>query len=228
MSKLRAFVHLDFMTAKTGFQWQVAVFYLGIIIITTSVARMALIPAWLVMSFMGSFFTAPFSVGEPRNMDALYATLNVNAQTVVKGRYIYVFTALGLSGLLTALMIGICLLLENILDINTYAGAALGLIASLLAMNVFTLSMQLPIYFKFGIAKSGGWAGLPSILLMLLPLFLFTGFLRHDFVERVLRLLEYPPAVAAGFGLVLLALAVMVYVSYRVSVRLYTHTKREF
>ncbi|MCL1787199.1 MAG: ABC-2 transporter permease [Defluviitaleaceae bacterium] len=228
MGKLRAFVQLDFMTAKTGFQPQTVLIYLAITVAVLLFVRNAITVVWILASFALSFINMPFGIGESRNMDALYAMLNVSRKTVVKGRYIYAFTVLALAVVLCLLVGGVVLLLESVLDTNLYAGATFGIIATIAAINVFTISTQLPIFFRFGLGKSAGWTAIPNILIMLVPLFYFNMFLRPDFDGRIFALLENPAVVIAGLAAVVTLLTVVVYVSYRVSVKFYIHTKREF
>jgi len=228
MGKLNAFVRLDFLTAKPGLSSHATLIYAVLLIIITVFTRNIIVAVFQLMAFANNFAVMPFSIGEARNMDALYPTLNIDRKTVVKGRYIYVLTILIL-GVVGALLVAWGgLHLENALSTNLHSRAALGSIAAFTLMTILNIATQLPLHFKLGLAKSGAWTSIPNIVLMLIPLFLFSMFYTGRISEWISEFLANPLLLWTGITGVILVLAVVVYVSYRLSVRFYTNTKREF
>ena len=223
---LKSFIKLDFLTAKIGFSPTTLIFYLVLIAALTILMRSLTQTVWLLMYFMNGFVLLPFSIGEPRQMDTLYITLNIDRRTVVRGRYVYSLIMLACGIALSSAIVGIGILSENIFDIDIHAVYSLLMIPALGLMLVITHIIELPIVFKFTLVKSGIFTSIPYILLMIGAM-LFTGrLMNEEFLERFSRFTENTPLVLGAAAGIVLVICVLFYISYRLSVAFYS--RRDF
>jgi len=225
-SNLKSFVKLDFLTARPGYSIGAMIFYVGLIITMTLILRSVVQTVWLLMFFLNSFISLPFSLGERHNMDALYINLNVNRKTVVMGRYIYAMIIWACGVFLTFAIAGISLLLEHILDINIDAEISIWIAVALSIMLILTQAMQLPIYFKFSHTKSNLYTMIPYIGLMLGSMLLMTFMRGEEFVENLVEVLASPSQWGLVLAVVVVVVCAFVYGSYRLALKFYS--TREF
>lgn len=130
-------------------------------------------PSFIIGTLMmyGLFYTAyPFAIGEKTKTDLLFASLPLQRQNLVFGRYLFAFIInLGSAAiaLLFALVVSFFMQQEFVLE-ETLA-TILG------CFFLFTLmeSIQLPFYFKFGYTKAKLFVFLPILFIPALVFFLF-------------------------------------------------------
>lgn len=228
MSKLGAFVRLDFMTIKPYFTVKNLLIFAGIAVFLSAVN--GTVDMSLGIGFMlGTLFISyPFTIGEKSNMDAFYITLSINRKTVVLGRYLFVmllnFCCLAFSfvfavfGVFGAKAVGV---LQN------GGGSALPIMLVFSGAMILVQAMQLPIYFRLGYAKAKFLSIVPFAVFMA-GYFAFMSMAKEN---GVLAGLSASLANISNNGVLtaviaVLALLVAEYASYCLS--LLAYKKREF
>jgi hypothetical protein len=164
-------------------------------------------------------------VGEKSNMDALYATLSVNRNTVVAGRYLF-----ALAFNLCAILFSFAFAVTGILVSGTF-GLGMGVGAMLLTGTVLAgifiaiQAIQLPFFFKMGYTKAKFFSFIPYIALVVGYLTFTMATEENGIVSQLEGVMEH---MAGGMllGAAMLALLLVYYLSYRLSLVFYR--KREF
>jgi hypothetical protein len=229
MSKLKAFVRLDFMTVKPYFTTKNLLIFAAVAIflsVMSDTVNMSLgIGAMLGTLLIGY----PFAVGEKSNMDALYSTLAIGRNTVVLGRYLFALALNICAVVFSYVCATLGLFVARILGSFPVAAEnnPVSLITAVAALMVLIQVIQMPVFFKLGYTKAKILAILPFAALM-------AGFgvvnsiardpsNRFDGVREFFTKLE-----ASGFAIPLAAavLLTVIYASYCLSVTFYR--KREF
>lgn len=224
MSKLRAFVQLDFVTVKPYFNARNMLIYIAMAAFLTTFSKNAASGMGVGMMLGTMFMGYPFILGEKNNMDALYATLAVKRETVVLGRYLFALL-LNLLATLVSVCLGIAgtfLLGQAASQPAIPASGAVEVVFALSALFLLIQSVQLPVYFKLGYAKARFLSMLPTFAVAMGYAIILknpvSGAL-HDFLKNSLNRTEV--------NLILIAaLFLAVFISFRLSVAFYK--KREF
>jgi hypothetical protein len=229
MSKLKAFVRLDFMTVKPYFTAKNLLIFGAVAMFLSAVNGTVQMSLGIGFMLGTLFISYPFAIGEKSNMDALYATVSIKRKTVVLGRYLstfllnicaiafsFVFAAFGVAGAR----------LTNIFQSNS-GGDSLALIFALSGLLILIQTIQLPIFFKLGYTKAKFMSVVPFALFMgcyaaFMSISKESGALAQ--VTSTLTNILSNNALTIILAALLLALAVCV--SYNLSLAFYK--KREF
>jgi ABC-2 type transport system permease protein len=227
MSKLKAFVLLDFKTIKPYLTGKNMLIYAVVAMFLSAVSTVE-ISLGIGLMLATLFIGYQFAIGEKSNLDALYVTLSVNRKTVVLGRYLFAFLlnlctisfsfAFAMFGVLGARLAG---------SFQNGSGGSLAFILTMPALLLLVQSVQLPIYFKFGYNKAIFMSVVPFVVFMAG----YGAFVSMARKSGIIARLSASLAVifsnvALTTALVVLVLALAVYVSYGLSVAFYS--KREF
>ena len=223
MSKLKAFVKLDFVTMKPYLTLKNMLIYVGLAVYMSVMSKNISSAFGVGMMLATMFVSYPFALAEKSNMDALYVTLGLDKKTVVKGRYIFSLLLNLCMVIATLVLSAITLTLTDSLGNLEEMWGALALSAIFLIVQ----SIQIPIFFKLAYTKAK--------FMSLLPFFLIAAFVSYfimsaqsdgmpeatnDFVWAIV-------GNAWAFGAMVVAiLVVVVLVSYKLSIAFYK--KREF
>jgi hypothetical protein len=159
-------------------------------------------------------------------MDALYATLALDKKTVVLGRYAFMF-AMNLCAILFSLVVSVAgALASSVFGLGFRSGvdSALAVVASLCVVTLFIQSLQLPMFFKLGYTKAKFFTLIPFIALMVGTMVLIPAVYANNGLTALFSFVFEYPVPASLFAAA--AIALMVFVSYKLSVTFYT--KREF
>ena len=226
---LRNFVKLDILTALAGISSRSTFTrYIGLLVIIFffGLFMQTIVPAVFIgMQFVLMTLHLPFR-GEHRNMNSLYVLLDVSRRNVVRGRYIYVFAALGCGVILGFTVAVFGFLAERALDMHIGALASLHFVLALFFMQVIAQSATLPTLFMHGKGKLGTFNFLPQILTVLGAFAVTRALSTESGVEMLSEFAKNPQLVGIVLFTVLFLAVLAVFLSYRVSYRLYC--KREF
>ena len=225
MSKLGAFVRLDFATIKPYFSRKNIMLYIAVMLFLTIMIGESsfgiVIGIWIATMFIGYSFT----VGDKCNMDALYVTLSVDRQTVVLGRYVFTFL-LNVCTILSAYVVAtVGIFAAQIAGYASGTEFALWAIIPMVAFILIIQALQLPLYFRFGYTKAKFISVLPNIA-MIAGIMAFGALNRSTEISS--RIDEFINPTSSGWltaGAVL-ALCFVVFISFRLSLAFYR--KREF
>ena len=229
MSKLNAFVRLDFVTVKPYLTAKNVLAYVAIALFIALSSGSATAMATVGMMFGMMFSTYPFALGEKSGLDTLYAVLSLDRKRVVLGRYLYALVLDMCVVLLMIALVLVCLpvsgLLSGAAPFEVTASEVAWMSGVIVAVLMLIESVQFPIYFKHGYSKARFLSMIPFIVLMAGSLAVSAVMKDRAIAARAARLVDSLSSgwLAAGAAL---ALAVMVYISYRLSLAAYT--KREF
>jgi hypothetical protein len=219
---IKKFVRLNWVTVKPYFTFKSMIIFVGIALYLT-VSSGSLTSAVSVGMMLGVLFVSyPFVVEEKNHLDTLYATLSLNRETVLLGRYL--FTAL-LDGVavLGAFALGSAGLsvMRLINGTPSEPTDTAPLIFALSGVLLLIQAVQIPLYFKLGYTKAKIVAVLPFALIMsaFLAMSQFGGGVFLDFAWEFFNSWLAVPILIAVFSLIVL-------VSYGLSVTFYK--KREF
>ena len=228
MNKVVKFAKLDFLIAIPNFyNLVIPAFTLMFMLGFLGTHDAPLI--FFIAIHMDMIVSFPFGIGKPSNMDALYVTLNIDRTTVVRGRYLYSFAIIVLGFLISLALISVGLILESFFSFNLGAGTSSFTVVSPWVLLIHTplvvlvQSISIPIYFKFTTRKAGGTS---AALLVLMMVYLLVLNERRGIVPRFNDFMAHPLYVGRAILALLAALVVVVYISYRLSLRFYM--KREF
>jgi ABC-2 type transport system permease protein len=227
MSKLKAFVLLDFKTIKPYQTGKNMLLYAVIALFLSAISTAEMGLGIGVM--LGTLFISyPFAIGEKSNLDALYVTLSVNRKTIVLGRYLFSFL-LNLCAIAFSSVFAILGILgARFADLSqNQGGNSHALILAITALMILIQSVQLPIFFKYGYTKAKFISIVPFALLMV-------GYSVFVSMAKKSGIIAGLSASSAGIlsngalttAITVIVLALTVYVSYGLSVAFYS--KREF
>lgn len=159
MNKTLSFVRLDFNLIKPYATGILCLLVLGIAMgfgfkSTSTLASYFMMSLMLIMSY-------PFAVGDKNGLDTLYGTLSLSKKNIVTGRYLFVL----MLEIICVVLAFFCSWILSIV-ISTEFILANELFTLSLLSGVFSLivSIQYPIYFKYGYNKAK--------ILALIPLFI--------------------------------------------------------
>jgi len=227
MSKLKAFVLLDFKTIKPYLTGKNMLIYGAVAMFLSAVSTVE-ISLGIGLMLATLFISYQFAIGEKSNLDALYVTLSVYRRTVVMGRYLFAFL-LNLCAISFSLVFAMLGVFGARLagSFQNGGGGSLAFILAMPALLLLVQSVQLPIYFKFGYNK--------AIFISVVPFVVFmAGYGAFVSMARKSGIIARLSASLSGIlsnvalttALVVFVLALAVYVSYGLSVAYYS--KREF
>ncbi|MCE5207366.1 MAG: ABC-2 transporter permease [Chloroflexi bacterium] len=153
MNRIAHFIHLDFYTINPYKKALYLLILVGLVmgIIIESISAL---PAIIMMGLL-VVMSYPFSIGEKNGMDTLYATLPIKRKSVVTGRYAFVF-CMEIIAAIFALLLSAALSVIFTIDLNVTE--TLVSLCFLTAVFSLVVSLQYPLYFKFGYTKGQPFA----------------------------------------------------------------------
>lgn len=167
MSKLKAFVWLDFKTLKPYLTVKNLLIFAAVAVFLSAVNGTVEMSLGIGFMLGTLFISYPFAIGEKSNMDALYTTLSISRKTVVLGRYLFVlmlnFCCLAFSfvfatlGVFGARLAGI---------FQNSGGDSLPVVLAFSGMLILIQAVQLPIFFKLGYTKAKFMSIVPFAVFM--------------------------------------------------------------
>ncbi len=166
MNKLKAFIHLDFVTVKPylGVKYLLLYASSALFLTTTSANLQSGLTVGLMLSTL--FIGYPFALAENHHLDALYTTLAIEKKTVVLGRYLFIFLFDICAVLFSLVLAAVVLASTNPGFSLKVDDAALTPILALSTLFLIVQAIQLCLYFKFGYAKARMMAIAPFIAIM--------------------------------------------------------------
>ena len=223
MNDIMPFVRLDFITLKPYFTIKNLLIFAAAPLILTLYTGNTTISNGIFMTNAMTYVSYPFALGDQCNIDALYISLSISRETVVRGRYVFALlfdVCAGLVSFLYAMLTGVLFGRGSTLQESILVVTVLCVVFS------FFQSIQIPVYFKLGYAKAKMVANMPFLVLSLF-IVLGSRLLGNNSIRYVASLLHWMEAhailaVLFGLGLWLAFL----YLSYRLSLAYYD--KREF
>ncbi len=155
MSKLKAFVRLDFKTVKPYLTIKNLLIFAAVALFLSAINGTVEMSLGIGFMLGTIFISYPFAVGEKSNMDALYTTLSVKRKTVVLGRYLFVllFNAFCLAFSFVFAAVGV-LGARAAGAFQNSGGDTLPIILAFSGIMILMQAVQLPIYFKLGYARA--------------------------------------------------------------------------
>ena len=226
MSKLKSFLWLDFLTVKPYFTVRIMLIF-PVLAFVLAAATGNVSSAIGVGVMLGPLFVSyPFAVGEKSNLDALYLILSIGRKTVVLGRYFFALSLNVCAVIFSFIFAMAGLFTARIANFGNRHGEAFWMVLLLAALVAVIQAIQLPIFFKFGYAKSK--------FLSLIPFFvILTGWSVFvsmgsdiDFLGNFTGFLINTLSTSGIIALGVLVLLLLIFVSYRLSLSFYK--KREF
>lgn len=220
MSKILAFINLDWNTQKLYMKQMLILFTMGFLISFVSKTTVSL----QMLIGLGAliFVSYPFAISDKTQLDVFYCTLPINRETVVKARYLG-----GSSMLLIASLIGfvVSLGLNPVLKSDMPIDMQIIILAVLILYLGIMFAVQTPLYFKFGYEKSKLITYFPIIIIALVSG--AASFLKGKVTQNIIKvfneILEKPVMLLAG---VLVISLVFIFISYTMSLKIYH--KKEF
>lgn len=222
MKRILNFVRLDFYTIKS--YWLPIMFMAAMSVAVGTMSNSPTMAAMIFMLAMAIFSTYPFTVSENNQLDILYATLPLNRNDVVQGRYAF---ALSLLSLVCIIFLTVGLMINLIFSAAASLGAMCFVILAAASLFLLLVSLYYPLCFKFGYNKARMYIIVPFILIY--PLGTVVGFLiellSFNFeISSAIKLLRQLPL---ALGLLAFAIGLLVMlVSYKVSCGFYERPGR--
>lgn len=184
---------LDYFTLKS----QIAVYAT---LVLMAVMYSVMDSPFVTLGITASWFTAllsmnVFAIQEKNELERLYASLSLNLENIISGRYIFIF-----ANYMLALLLSVCIgLIASVLQNGTtgFADIIPGICISLLVFTVIT-GIQIPIYFKLGYTKAKVWCMVPFVSVMAIIILLslidgfsniITGLLNHQMIFGMICLI---------------------------------------
>ena len=228
MSKLRAFVRLDFMTVKPYFTIKNLLIYVALAVYMAIMSKNIGTSIGIGLMLATLNIGYPFALGEKSGMDALYATLGADRKTVVRGRYIFSF----LLNICAIVFVTVFSLIA--LTIMSFFGGSelilresLGATMAIASLFLIVQSMQITMFFKFGYAKAKFFSILPFFIISAFVAFFVMSSRGSGMPEAVNAIVRIFMSNALAIVAAIIALlAAVIFASYKLSLAFYK--KREF
>ncbi|MDR1193788.1 MAG: ABC-2 transporter permease [Peptococcaceae bacterium] len=227
MAKMTSFIRLDLITVKPYFTVKNLSIYAVVALFLTATSGNISSGIGVGMMLSGMFTGYPFALGEKSNLDALYATLALNRQTVVLGRYLFTL-ALNLVAIIFSVALSSAgLLAAGILGSSIGSEGVMWSFLALAAIIIVIQAIQLPLYFKLGYSKAKFMSLMPFLFIMAFVAALMALSENGKFTGVIADFIAIIMFNSNGLALfTVLALCLIVFLSYRLSLAFYQ--KREF
>ncbi len=210
-------IKLDIISMKPYYTLKNLIIILGIFIYNSFINKspIGLVPMTLFFAVMYS--SNPFLLGENSGIDALYKIFSINSKKVVIGRYI-------LAGLtfIVASLVGFSIYAVVFLIKNMPIGLDMSMVIGInIALYAIIISVQYPIYFKYGYAKARIFCFLPIFITAVIGMAL--GYFIKDFGPILNFVLENQGMLIIGLCILVV---LMLIISITLSIKFYK--KRDF
>lgn len=173
-------VKLDLVSIKPYITFKNFLILLAMICFYTFSLKNPAIGMTMSSMFSITFSSYPFLIGEKSGIDPLYRLMGIKEREVVQGRYI---SALLLTILLNLLGMGISWLFAIAFKIPDFFEGMIPFAIGSLAISLFYILLQYPLFFKFGYTKAKSLVGfgLMGIGLLIFLILQFTQDLKSMF-----------------------------------------------
>ncbi len=213
MKDIAKIIKLDLISVRPYYTLKNLLILLGLGIFYASITKSVFFSYGVASMFIMLFSSYPFMVGEESGIDTLYATFGIKKEDVVLGRYIWglILTLIGLVvGFILAFITTILIkedfnLLENLLSI----------LANFISLSII-ISIQYPLYFKYGYKKAKTIISSMFISVMII-IFALSHF--KDKLQGFVDFIIHNPYLS--LGIVLLIWIFMYFVSIKISTNIY-------
>jgi hypothetical protein len=228
MSKVKAFLKLDFMSVKHYFKPIAVMFYMLLAVIFTHFFGTLSGGIGYGMTLGTLIMSYNFIVAENCDLDTLYSTLALGKKTIVFGRYLYtlILNSVVLLGSIGCSMIGIFIKTK---ELPAFSFEVFFSIAVVVALFIFIQSIQMPMFFKLGYTKAKIFSIVPMFFILTIGVTM-SSFYKHrenvliEFLNVIGNFLEKNRIFPVLSVVIFIALSL--YISYKISVIFYK--KREF
>ncbi|URZ87900.1 ABC-2 transporter permease [Floricoccus penangensis] len=149
MNKLTNVMRLEFYSMKSQFKLLIAALFvlLPLFLVIGNSPQIIM----LVLTFTVFLIDTTYQLIKQYNFDKLYASLPLKKKDIIFGKYIYALSLLLIVALITLI---VSLITASIFKGNLNSKEIIFLVFIGIFIDLFILSLQLPLYFKFNFAKS--------------------------------------------------------------------------
>lgn len=219
MTKTLAFLRLDLLTIKPYLTLKNLIIFLLIAVFISLYTRSSGSVIGIFMAMGALYVSYPFAVGEQNGIDTLYATLTLNRNNVVSGRYVFALFVDVMAGLL-AFVASFGVL--AVMNIRFDPLEALAVFIGTFLIFSFIQAFQLPIYFKLGYARAKILAYLPFMGVFLFITLMGVFYQGSNLSQLLTAVSEWVAANPFLLAFILIAVwCVIMGLSYRLSLRFY-------
>lgn len=214
---IRKQIKLDFISIKPYFTLKNLIIFSGIAIFYMFITKSPNILLTMSLFFAMIFSSYPFLVGDNSGIDGIYRLFSINSKDVVFARYIvalinYLFSCiLGLIYYLIAAKIR-----SYPIDMDILINFGVNFVVFALI-----ISLQYPIYFKYGYTKAKTWVILPIFIIGILGG--AVGFLVKD-IDEIMNFAYRNKELIIILSIILVILIIII--SIKLSIKFYK--KRDF
>ena len=214
---IRKQIKLDLISIKPYLTIKNLFIFLGIAIFYMFITKSPNILLSISMFFAMVFSAYPFLVGDNSGIDGIYRLFSIDSKDVVLARYILAFIIYVFSSILGITYYLIASKIKSY-PINMEILITFGVNFLVFAIII---SLQYPIYFKYGYTKAKTWIFLPIFILGILGG--VVGFLVKDFKDLINFTYQHKYLIS---GILLILIAVIIIISIILSIKFYK--KRDF
>ncbi len=223
---IRGLLLKDWYSMRSYLMRQLALLAVVYLIIGMTMKTMSMLPAMMIMGTMMGGLSA-FSLDDACQWNGYACTMNVSARQLAKARYLMFYGSLFIVAVVTTTLSGLLDALlfsgnEDRLE-NMIIGMAGGV--AVLLVYAFILALDIPLFYKLGVEK----ARVPMTLTFVLPFVVIFPTAQYwgPLLQKIdLNAFTRVPTLVTAAAVVLLAMAVVVYLSYHISIGILE--KKEF
>lgn len=208
---------LDVISIKPYFTLKNLLIFSGIAIFYVFITKSPNILLTMSMIFAMIFSSYPFLVGDNSGIDGIYRLFSIDSKDIVFARYILAFIFYVFSCILGLIYYLIFAKIKAYpIDMNILINFGVNFL-----VFAIIISLQYPIYFKYGYTKAKTWVILPIFILGILGGAI--GFLVKDFKDLINFTYQHKYLIS---GILLILIAVIIIISIILSIKFYK--KRDF
>ena len=216
MKDIKKIMKLDYISIKPYFTIKNLLIMIILYLVYFFMTKNPLIAISMPLLFAMIYSSYPFLVGDEAGIDSLYKIFGIKGDKVVKGRY-----AFALILFMAAIIIGLIFSLVASFFVKFDIKIVLPIIGTFFIVFVFLISMQYPLYFKYGYKKAKSISALTFVLIGLLS---FLVMALKDSLNDLFIFMENNIFMTLLISLLLVLL--IVFISIKVSQKFYK--KRDF
>ncbi|MHC5099866.1 ABC-2 transporter permease [Peptoniphilus genitalis] len=181
MKDIKKIMRLDYISIKPYFTIKNLLIMLILYLVYFFMTKNPLIAISMPLLFAMMYSSYPFLVGDEAGIDSLYKIFGIKGDKVVKGRY-----AFALILFMAAIIIGLIFSIVASFFVKFDIKIVLPIVGSFFIVFVFLISMQYPLYFKYGYKKAKTLSAISFVVIALISL-LSTTF--RDYLKDLLNLM---------------------------------------
>lgn len=213
MKDIIKIIKLDLISIRPYYTLKNLLILFGLSFLYGLLSKNGLVAYGVASIFTLLFATYPFLVGEESGIDSLYAAFGIKRKKVVLGRYIWGHLIILMSLLVGSFLAGI---ITIVLKKNFYALEHLYSIIGVFVFSGIIISIQYPLFFKYGYKKA---KTVVSGLFTLIAVLIFAlGYFRESVKGVIGFVINYPYLLVAT---VLLIWILVNFTSIKLSIDIY-------